>query len=150
MWFLPCRHIVCGVTLYCCPVAIATVVHKRHIAYSMHVTIYTWNRKMSMSMYVCVFFTVSVMSLSGHISHVQRWRLLCSKRYHLKYKYVTGITALKNKGGDEVRHQRDGRENGIEWWGYEKIIPLLISAGFPQQMFRSSKCCLQKLHKINS
>jgi hypothetical protein len=32
------RHIV-YVTLYCCLVAIAAVVHKRHIAYSMHVTI---------------------------------------------------------------------------------------------------------------
>jgi hypothetical protein len=35
------RHIV-YVTLYCCLVAIATVVHKRHIAYSMHVTIFVW------------------------------------------------------------------------------------------------------------
>jgi hypothetical protein len=33
------RHFV-YVTLYCCLVAIATVVHQRHIAYSMHVTIY--------------------------------------------------------------------------------------------------------------
>jgi hypothetical protein len=32
------RHIV-YVTLYCCLVAIATVVHKGHIAYSKHVTI---------------------------------------------------------------------------------------------------------------
>jgi hypothetical protein len=34
------RHIV-YVTPYCCLVAIATVVHKLHIAYSMHVTILT-------------------------------------------------------------------------------------------------------------
>jgi hypothetical protein len=35
------RHVchIVYVTLYCCLVAIATVVHKRHIAYSMHVTI---------------------------------------------------------------------------------------------------------------
>jgi hypothetical protein len=33
------RHIVCSVILYCCLVPIATVVHKRHIAYSMHVAI---------------------------------------------------------------------------------------------------------------